>query len=207
MYDKIEDTIEWLTNDIKVLLTVSVNKGDNIDKKKNIFKTISTWVQNKKSGLKLQITSGLNIEYSRWNDEKRLYDKESVLVTSSCWYSFLSGLISSVKLFDKIIVYYEGEPYTNPEIQPNFIEIKNFTQGKSINIVPCIHENIKGKDSLNDTPIYYPGFEIYINNPNYFVFVEENKFKSFVYNIEKFDLISSSRLLFNNALLIDQLGI
>ena len=205
MYDKIEDTIEWFGDYVKVILTVGIDKRDVVNNKKNKFKTIGTWEHNKKTGLKLQFANGLNIEYSKWDVERRLYDKESVFVTSSCWYSFLSGLIASVKLFDKIIVYYEGEPYTNPEIQPNFIEIKNFTQGKSINIVPCIHENIK--DSLSDTSIYYPGFEIYINNPNYFVFIEENKFKSFVYNMEKFDLTSSSRLLFNNALLIDQLGV
>ena len=206
MYDKIEDTIFLFSQNLKANLTISYK--DDSEK----YPSIDTYEfrgNNGKSkrGLKLNLSAGLSLDYSKFNQETRLTERNSVFITEVCWYNFISGLVDSVRLFDKIVIYHDNEPDIDNSVKTKWIKIKNLSQGKSLIIAPCVHENIYPKDDLKDTPTYYPGFEMYINSNNHFVFVEEDKFKSFVYKMEKFDLIGSSRLLFNNALLIDQLGV
>lgn len=205
MYDKIEDVVYLFNTNLKAVLSISF-KGDN-----EKYPSINTYSYNyggkSKNGLRLSLNTGLNLEYSRFNQDTRLKEKSSVYITELNWYEYISGLVNSVKLFDKIIIYEDKEPYINNEVKTKYIKIGNLSQGSSLIIVPSIHENINPRDELNDTPTYYTGFEVYVNNPNNFSFIEEKKFKSFVYMMEKYSLVSESRLLFNNALLINELGL
>lgn len=205
MYDKIEDLIYWLGSNIKVSLNISIK--DNNEKYPTI--SIYDYSNSSKQGLKLQLATGLNIEYNKYNQETRFYDKMSIFISESYWYSFISGLIDSVKLFDKLILYTDDKdgsniPYINRDIKTKYIKIENLSSKKaSLIIRPCIYE----EDGLENTIKYHTGFEMYINSQNHFSFIEEEKFKSFVYMMEKYSLVSESRLLFNNALLINQLNL
>lgn len=206
MYDKIEDTIFLFNQNLKANLTISYK--DDSEKYPSIetYEFRGTTGKNKQ-GLKLNLQAGLSLDYSKFNQETRLTERNSVFITEVHWYNFISGLVDSVKLFNKKIIYQNDIPYIDNSIKTKYIKIENLSQGKSLIIIPCIYENIYPKDDLKDSSTYYTGFELLINSNNHFMFIEEDKFKSFVYKMEKFDLISSSRLLFNNALLIDQLGV
>ena len=61
-----------------------------------------------------------------------LFTTSSVFITEACWYNFISGLVDSVRLFDKIVIYHDNEPDIDNSVKTKWIKIKNLSQGKSL---------------------------------------------------------------------------